>query len=305
MSSYSYTQKQTMAGSMKCNKPRGGIRSISLPCRPYSSTFKTEQELNKLKTWEAEVSSTAPTAETVCNGLSGLGELYRCTDDLLHLPLTQQALSALQHDESVNGLLDGSIRVLDICGSLKDIMSQVKVNASDLHSCLRRRPKGDPSSFTKYTLFRKKINKDAKRLTAVLKQVDNRTSGLQYVDIDQHSISVIRVLNEVTATTISVYHNVLLFLATSTKAKSTKWSLVSRITHKSRVACEDHQQMNEMEKVEAELTSMISGSSKESDLLKQRLEALEAAVEGIENGLECMFRHTIRLRTSLLNIVSQ
>ncbi|KAL8103001.1 uncharacterized protein LOC141679416 [Apium graveolens] len=294
-----------MAGSLKCNKPRGGIRSISLPCRPHSSTYKMEQELNKLKTWETEVSSNAPTAETICNGLSGLGELYRCTDDLLNLPFTRQALSSLQHDESINELLDGSIRFLDICGSTKDIMSQVKVNAADLHSCLRRRPKGDPSSFTKYTMFRKKISKDAKRLTAVLKQVDDRTSGLQFVDLDQHLISLIRVLNEVTATTISVFDYVLLYLATSTKAKSTKWSAVSRLVHKSRVACEDHQQMNEMEKVDAELSSMISGSSKESDLLKQRLEALEAGVEGIENELECMFRHIIRFRTSLLNIVSQ
>ncbi|KAK1378048.1 DUF241 domain-containing protein [Heracleum sosnowskyi] len=294
-----------MAGSMKCNKARGGIRSISLPCRPHSTTYKMEQELNKLKTWEAEVSSNAPTAEKICNGLSGLGELYRCTDELLNLPLTRQALSALQHDESINELLDGSIRFLDICGSAKDIMSLVKVNAADLHSCLRRRPKGDASSFTKYTLFKKKISKDAKRLTAVLKQVDSRTSGLRFVDLDQHLISVIRVLNEVTATTISVFDYVVLFLATSTKAKTTKWSLVSRLMHKSRVACEDHQQMNEMEKVDAELLCMISGSSKESDLLKQRLEALEAGVEVIENGLECMFRHIIRIRTSLLNIVSQ
>ncbi|WOH12369.1 hypothetical protein DCAR_0831872 [Daucus carota subsp. sativus] len=294
-----------MAASMRCNKPRGGIRSISLPCRPHSSTYKMDQELNKLKTWEAEVSTNAPTAETICNGLSGLGELYRCTDDLLNLPLTQQALSALQHDDPFNELLDGSIRFLDICGSAKDIMSQVKVNAADLHSCLRRRPKGDPSSFTKYTLFRKKINKDAKRLAAVLNQLDNRTSGSQFADSDQHLISVIRVLNEVTATTISVFNYVLVFLATSTKVKSTKWSLVSRFMHKNRVACEDHQQMNEMEKVDAELSSITSGSTKESGLLKQRLEALEAGVEGIENELECMFRHIVRIRTSLLNIVSQ
>lgn len=265
---------------MKSNK-RCTVRSASFPSTLHPSACKIEEGLNKIRTWEAEGSSVV-TADTICDGLCRLGELYKYTDEFLNLPLTQQALSHHKNDECVNELMDKSVRLLDICGDTRDVMSQIKVHARDLQSALRRK-KGDLS--TDFTAFRKAINKDSKKIIAALKQVDNKISGLEIFDQDQHLAAVIRSLKEVTAASIIVFQTVLLFLSTPIlKPKATKWLQVSRLMHKGVIASEDQQHdVNEVE----------------------RVHALESDVEGIENGLECMFRHFIRTRASLLNIVSQ
>lgn len=266
-----------MATSLKFNK-RCTVRSTSFPSTLHPSAFKIEEGINKIKTWKDEAS----TAETIYNGLCRLGELYKSTDEFLNLPMTRQALSHRQHEKCINELLDRSMRLLDICGSTRDIMSQIKVHARDLQSALRRK-KGDLSA--EFAAFRKAINKDAKRMIAALKQVDNKTSGLEILDQDQTLAAVIRSLKEVTAASISVFQSVLLFLSTPIlKPKATKWSQVSKLMHKGTVASEDQQHdVNEVD----------------------RVKAVESDVEGIENGLECVFRQFIRTRASLLNSVSQ
>ncbi|KAL8103000.1 uncharacterized protein LOC141677450 [Apium graveolens] len=269
-----------MASSMISSK-RCTVRSTSFPSTLHPSACKIEEGLNKIRTWEAEASNVL-TAETVCDGLCRLGELYKFTDEFLNLPLTQQALSHHQNMKCINELMDKSVRLLDICGNTRDIMSQIKVHARDLQSALRRK-KGDLNA--EFTAFRKAIHKDSKRMIAALKQVDNKTSGLENFDQDQHLAAVIRSLKGVTAASIIVFQSVLLFLSTPIlKPKATKWMQVSKLMHKGAVASEDQQHdANEVE----------------------RVKALESDVEGIENGLECMFRHFIRTRASLLNSVSQ
>ncbi|KAK3029155.1 hypothetical protein RJ639_039710 [Escallonia herrerae] len=157
-----------MATSSKYNNGLN-TRLNSFPCRSHPSTLRLEEELNKLKTWEE--GSFMPTADTICSSLSGMEKLYVCLDDLLCLPVTQQALSLHQHREWI--LLDGSVRLLDICGVARGFMSQLKEHVSDLQSALRMR-KGDSSmesNIAKYTCFRKKMKKDFARLIAALKQM--------------------------------------------------------------------------------------------------------------------------------------
>lgn len=270
-----------MATSMKFSK-RCTVRSTSFPSTLHPSACKIEEGLTRIRSWEAEASDVL-TADTVCDGLCRLGELYKYTDEFLNLPLTQQALSHLQNEKCVNELMDKSVRLLDICGNTRDVMSEIKVHARELLSALRRK-KGDSSA--EFAAFRKAINKDSKKLTASLKQVDTKSSVLEIFDQDQHLGAVIRSLKEVTAASVSVFQSVLLFLSTPIlKPKATtKWLQVSKLMHKGAVSSEDQQHdVNEVD----------------------RVKTLESDVEGIENGLECMFRHFIRTRASLLNIVSQ
>nr|XP_016480128.1 PREDICTED: uncharacterized protein LOC107801334 [Nicotiana tabacum] len=90
----------------------------------HSSTLRVEEELNKLKTLETAV---APTAETICNSLLGLKELYKYINDL-NLHLTFQALSHCKHEKLVEDLLDKSVRLLDVCYTTKEPVSQCKEN---------------------------------------------------------------------------------------------------------------------------------------------------------------------------------
>ena len=116
-----------------------------------------------------------------------------CMAELL---LTQQALSFHRHDEWIDGVLDGSLRLIDGCGILREVMSQIKERVRELQSALRRR-KGDSraeNSITKYACFRKKVKKDAKKLMAELKQIDKQIGGSPLLGLDHHVSLVIRVL---------------------------------------------------------------------------------------------------------------
>ncbi|XP_052197141.1 uncharacterized protein LOC127804323 [Diospyros lotus] len=268
-----------------------------------------ENKLSKLKSWKA----TSPlTAEAINNSLSGLEDLYKCTDELLDLPLTQQALCPHQQGRWFNMSLDISDRLLDVCCITRDLMSQIKEHSRDIQSALRRR-KGDlsiESSIVKYRTFRKKMKKEAKKLIAAMKETDNKIGASPVTEQDHHVSPVITALREVTAISISVYHSILLFLsAPVSRPKSRRWSAISKFLHKGRVAPEDQQHnMSELESADFALDILYRCGSSDGDnmqIAQASLEQLEASIGSIENGLECSFRHLIKARASLLNLVSK
>ncbi|XP_023890150.2 uncharacterized protein LOC112002228 [Quercus suber] len=289
------------------------VRSISMPSRSHPSTLNLEEELNKLQTWEATSTSTSV---SICKGLTGLDELYKCMDDLLNMTSIQQAISQHQHEKCVEELLDGSVRLLDICGITRDTMLQIKEHVRALQSALRRR-KGDSSiesSINNYTCFKKKLKKDVKKLITALKQMENKWGAISPVLAQDHHLSaVIRVLREVCVMNISVFQSLLLFLTVPlSKPKATRWSLVSKLMHKGVIACEEKQEnVNEMEVADAALSTLCRNASSEGvDAEKirsahKKLEDLEIGIEDMENGLECLFRSLIKTRASFLNIISQ
>ncbi|GKV44166.1 hypothetical protein SLEP1_g51372 [Rubroshorea leprosula] len=281
----------------KCN-----LRSISLPSRPHPSTLRIEEELNRIKTGEG---SSASTSGSICLGLSGLEELYHCMDDLLNMASTQQVLSKHQQEKCVDEFLDGSVRLLDVCGIARDIVFQVKEQIHALQSALRRR-KGDSSiekSIVNYTSFRKKMKKEAKKLIVTLKQMDNKIGASTVLDQDHHFLAVIRVLRELNSMNISIFQSLFSFLAAPVPGKQTTWSLVSKLMHKGTVACEQ-ENVNEFETVDAVLCRRSSNVEK-MQTAQKRLEALESSIQGLEDGLESLFRRLVKARASLLNILSQ
>lgn len=292
-------------------KSRYEIRSISLPSRSHPATVRIEEELNKLKISEA--SSTTTTAEKIHNGLLGLNKVYKCLDDVLHLPLTQKALSLDQHERLIDESLDTSVRLLDVCSITREFGSQIKEQVKDLESAIRRK-KGDSRiqiSIAKYFRLRKDIKKGAKKLRTNVKQIDNKIASLpllDQLDNDHHVTSVIRVLKEVSFISVSVYNSLLLFFSVPIfQPKSKSWS---KLLDKGRVACEKQKENgNELQRVDFALHNIwkCGGSSEVVGNLKvaqNGLEQLEARIESIENGLECLFKGLIKARASLLNIVS-
>ncbi|KAL1806122.1 hypothetical protein ACET3Z_029190 [Daucus carota] len=281
------------------------IRSISLPSRSHPNIVEVDEELRKLKT--RDVSSSC-NASAVSSDLLTLEGLYRCIADLLNLQLTQQALSNHRQEKWVDELLDGSVRLLDICGTTRDFTSQIKEHVVDLQSAIRRK-KGDltlATSISKFNSFRRKMKKQARKLIADLKQVDIKITCSAIFDLDYHLSEVIRVLKEVSSVSISVFQSLLLFFSSPvSKSKSTKWSLVSKLIQKGTVTCEEQlENKNELEKVDSALDSYDSCESEKIEIAQERLKALHDSIELIESAIECMSRRLIRTRASFLNIIS-
>jgi hypothetical protein len=277
------------------------VRSVSLPSRSHPTTLTVEEELNKLKAWEA-----LSTSGSICNGLLGVEDLYKYVDEFLNLASTQEVLSRHENGKCHNELLDGSVRLLDVCSIARDTMLRFKEQIQALQSALRRR-KGDSSiesSVATFTCFRKKMKKDAKKLIASLKQMDNKLGASSLLDQDQHLSAVIRVIREVNVINCSIFQSLLMFLSKSSKPNQSRWSLVSKLMHKGVIACEEKQEnVNEIETVDAAL-SEVSDSEKVK-IAQKRLEALEMSIDDLENCLERLSRPLIKSRASLLNIISQ
>lgn len=287
------------------------IRSISLPSRSHPTTFRIEEELHKLKKWEA--SSTTTTGEKICNGILGLNELYKCLDELLNLPLTRKSLSLYQYERWVDESLDTSATLLDVCSISRDFASQTKEHVKDILYDIRRK-KGDSkiqNSAAKYLRFRKEMKKGAKKLSANVKQIDNKTPSMPLFEQhdNRHVLAVIGVLREVGSISVSVHDSVLMFLSEPiTKPQPKCWS---KLLDNCGEACEGKKQNgNELQRVDVALNNMLkSGGSSDVGEEKMRiaqdgLEQLEARIESIEKGLECLFKRLIKARASLLNIVS-
>ncbi|KAF5798605.1 hypothetical protein HanRHA438_Chr07g0305051 [Helianthus annuus] len=296
--------------SIKCQ-----TKSISLPCRSHPISFGIEELLNKIKTTAVEAAS----ADTICSELSQLSRLYKCMDDLLTSSTTQVLMSREQNKNWVDELVDESVRFLDICGSISDMLSEIKGHNRELLSALRRR-KGEMSfenCMEKYNCFRKKMKKDVKMLIGSLKQVDNMINGggggSVVVDSDNHQlVAVIRTVIGVSEVTILVFESLLMFFCVPV-SKTHRWSLVvSKFLHKGIVACEDQQENgigNEFERMDAALTRLckygVSSEMRNVQIAQCRLDRLGAQIECMEGGLDSIFRCLVRTRVSLLNIISQ
>ncbi|XP_030524011.1 uncharacterized protein LOC115736434 [Rhodamnia argentea] len=286
------------------------VRSISLPSRSHPTTLKIEDELNKLKLWEA---TSTLSFKTIGTGLSGLEEAYGYLDELLNMSSTQQVLSQNKQEKFINELLDSSVQQLDVCGVARDLVLQVKEHVQTLQSVLRRR-KGDLSIETRlldYANFRKKAKKDAKRLSGALKQMESRFAPL--VNQDDHFLAVMKVLRETGEFSISIFQSILgPFSGPVSSPKESRWLLISRLIHKGVMTCKERQESeNELQYVDDALSILLKNISWDEPgaenvrIVQKQLKDLEKSLGSLDEGLESIFRQLIRSRTSLLNIISQ
>ncbi|KAG6589037.1 hypothetical protein SDJN03_17602, partial [Cucurbita argyrosperma subsp. sororia] len=269
------------------------IRSNSLPQKPHPVLDQVDEHLCRLKASEAISSS------SLSQKLVGLHDLHDSIDKLLCLPSTHQALV---DNKSVDDLLEGSIKLLDVCSLAKDVLSQMKECAHELESALRR-TRGDDIDvdIQKYLNSRKTMNK---AIHKVLKGME-RTS---YENGDESS-EIVRLLNDAEVFTYNSIGSFLSFIAgQKLSSKMSRWSLVSKLMHPKRVACKDvGANRNEVEVVDAALYSIIN---QKSDVLVQvkdaqnSLRKLESCIHDLEQDLESLYRHLIKNRVSFLNILN-
>ncbi|XP_057448960.1 uncharacterized protein LOC130740383 [Lotus japonicus] len=281
------------------------VRSNSFPSASHPNAIRVEEDLSKIKAWEA-----TSTSKSIGSGLSLLEDLFISLEDLLNMASIQKAISQHQGEKSMEELLDASVTILDICGITRDTMSQIKENVQALHSVLRRR-KGDSSiekSVAEYIFLSKKVKKNAKKLITSLKKMDAKFGASPILNQDHQLSAVIRVLREVIAMSMSTFQSLLSFLAVpASKSKTYKWLVVAKLMHKGVIACEQNKEnVNEFHCVEASLSTLLceTANSAKVKVAHENLEALENAIESLENDLERVFRHLVKTRASLLNMMT-
>ncbi|KAF4364708.1 hypothetical protein G4B88_028631 [Cannabis sativa] len=283
--------------------------------RSHPTTQKVEQELNKINLIiNKEISSSTTTSSSsLCNSLSSLKDLYGQLEDLLSLPLTRQALAQHQQHKWVNELVDDSLSYLDICHNTNDVVSMLKQSVKDLQSAIRRAKvlesdhddhSSIETSVSAYFALRKKMKKSSN----IFGQLVTKNCNFP-LNLDTHLSAVVRVLRETSLVTSSILGSLSLFLSTPLwKPKTSRWSLVSIMVHKGYYGNNHHHHhhvMNEFEGLDMAMNGLLScdengNDEKIEDVLK-KLEALEVAMEGLENGLEGLFRLFLHNRVCLLN----
>ncbi|KAH1072447.1 hypothetical protein J1N35_024775 [Gossypium stocksii] len=105
-------------------------RSNSFPrsSRQHPLATEVNEHLNRLRASKEASTSSA----SISHKLNGFQDLYDCVVKFLQLPLSHHALA----HECADELLDGSLRLLDLCSTAKDIVLQTKESAGVLEHLL-------------------------------------------------------------------------------------------------------------------------------------------------------------------------
>ncbi|KAK6939056.1 Protein BPS1, chloroplastic [Dillenia turbinata] len=283
-----------MASSTATSKISTHARSISLPSRSHPTTATAEESLCRFRASEA--------TSSISHKFSVLCELYENLSDMILLPLTQQSLSHVENANSVEKVLDGSLQLLDVCGASKDVLSLMKEGGQELGSSLRRRKFGD-SEHECFNNSRKNVIKLSQKSLEILKKNKKKSSVEGQA---QGHPSLIKMLREAEAACLSVFKSLLLVVS---RSNSESKSLVSKFIRSKHVACDEEELYNsEMEKIDSALDSLRKSSKTNNTVqvqnLQKQLEAFELRVQNLEKGVESLFRHLMRIRVSLLNILN-
>ncbi|XP_021912175.1 uncharacterized protein LOC110825936 [Carica papaya] len=281
-------------------------RSHSFPCITHPFLQQVDVQLCRIKS-----SVSASTLSTsVCGKISALQDLYECVEKLLLLPLCQQTLTRELNEEGVAELLDGSLRLLDVCSSAKDVLLLTKESTRELQSSFRRRCGGE-AEIKKYLASRKLVKKAIHKALRKLKGIEkSRTSSP--INLDKEASAMLSMLREAEAVTATALESLLSLISGSNlQTKPSSWSLVSKLIHHKRVAPEEEfSDNNEFANMDSALQSLCSpktskcGYSMLIQSIQAQLKNLEQCIQDLEDGLECLSRRLIKTRVSFLNILN-
>ncbi|KAJ1428188.1 hypothetical protein SESBI_09194 [Sesbania bispinosa] len=267
-------------------------RSKSLPCKPHPLILQCNQHLGSLETSDANSSSSS----VFSHKLTGLQTLHDCVEKLVLLPLTQEVLVQERQEKWVDELLEGSLRLLDVCTVAKDALLHTKECARELQSIMRRKRGGEvevTAEVRKFLASRKATVKKGK---------------VSPSNKDHQTTTLVSLLKDVEVITLSILESLLIFISGPAQSKSSNyWSLVSKLMHNKKVSSTQEADHNEFSNVDAALQSFVFHMTRKSDNinhLQSQLENLESVIQDFVEALEILFKRFIKIRVSLLNILN-
>ncbi|KAM0942282.1 hypothetical protein DsansV1_C15g0136611 [Dioscorea sansibarensis] len=269
------------------------VRSNSLPSRSHPISATAEEELNKLK------ACVMVSPKMICKSLSGVCVFYDCIEELLHLHSNQQTLSHSQEKRWVEEELDASLRLVELCGIVRDTLAVTKEHAQELEMVLRRkRSMTNESKLQCHVQSDKKTRKSIRNCLKAMKHMDGK-------DSDRSTVS--KMFTEARDVTISLLQSIASSLSPSSTQNTSRWSFVSKALHKKKVTCEEFEDSNWGDFSFNSIYECVS--RKDVDELRamkaqDRLAEMMSRLEGLEIELESLYRRLIRNRVSLLNLLS-
>ncbi|XP_022969210.1 uncharacterized protein LOC111468276 [Cucurbita maxima] len=265
------------------------VRSKSVPENPNPIISQVDEQLSRLKDSEAPSS--------LCIRLGALQDLHESVDKLLLLPHSQQALVQVSDKEGLDDLLEGSLRLLDLCDTAKNALLQTRECIYELEMVLRRRrtEMGISSSVQKCLSSRKMIKKAVHEVLKMERKQCHKDNGSQ--------------LKEVEAVT---YHSIVALLSfiagAKFPAKWSCWTSVSKLVKSKKVACiSEETSISVVERLDLALSSIANyRTDKEFQVQVEDMQSLlrdcGASIKEVQEELESLYRFIIRTRISLLNI---
>ncbi|KAK1362249.1 DUF241 domain-containing protein [Heracleum sosnowskyi] len=263
----------------------GHSRSIRLPSIPHPSAANIEELLCRLR------SSDATSTSSLCNKVNGHKDLYECLDDLLQSPI--------MHSSDSEEVLGASIRLLDLCNTMKDAFSQMRASVQDLESSLRRREADMSRKLGSYLICMKKVNKMVSKcldsFTNAQNKKRNQTSAV---------VSLLRQVEEVSATMFQS------LFSSACPIKQNRWSLLFNSTQSKRVHGVGEDNTNEAQKMQMDIKAIYKQKiDMQSDHLmiqetQKGLMALDMNLQQCEKDLDSIFRSLIKTRVSILNALN-
>ncbi|KAL2520791.1 hypothetical protein Fot_24714 [Forsythia ovata] len=262
-------------------------RSNSFPSKSHPVIANCEDHISRIKSSEAASVS----ASSICTQLASLTDLHEDINNFIQLPSVQQAIA----DETwANELLDGSLKLVDICGIARDIIFLTKESIQELESSLRRNKGIDA-----YMTSRKKIDKVVKKCIKNLKSFDQCSMVL--LNKDSNLKAIAGMVKEAQAFGFSILKSALNIFASKQKT----WSLVSKFTQSSRVHSQTEEECNGQELYALNIHKLRKDMDTVSvqNVMKQLKES-EMTIQELEENLEAFFRSLVKTRVSLLNVIS-
>lgn len=221
-----------------------------------------------------------------------LRDLHNSANHLLHSPIFQQSFLHRGQEKWLHEVSEASLRMLDVCGISKDIILLVKEHLQDLQFTLRKVSiTGEDNVGEKiaaYNNIQKKLKKETSKCLRTLKAIKHKCfiSDVK----DENLMVVVEVLKEVKVTAVSMVESLLSLICIpwlNQKASKGSFPFKLMILMSNQSMCEE----------DLWDEAAVQSASK-------RLEAVELAIEDLEDELECMFRRLIQTRVSLLNILT-